>query len=309
MTQRSACCPTISTPPWSTGASTANGCWKAPTGTRGRQRCRCAGTRRIRTRSSTADNLDAQTDRLLLGRREDRREGTDLSRSAGRRRRSRLQRRRRGDRRQAPVRLSDLRAAEAGRPAGRAAPAAGGAFPDHQITIESSTADGIEHVLRVHSDREQGQFYLWNEYDGKIRHLLDPEAAGEGRRIFRRPRRSVQGPRRHGTGRLPDGAEAQGGEEAAADRPAARRPVRHPRQLGLRHGGRRPSPTRATRCSRSTTAAPAATGRTSITSGTATGASRCRTTSRTASSGRPAQASPTSTASASTARPTAATRR
>jgi acylaminoacyl-peptidase len=48
------------------------------------------------------------------------------------------------------------------------------AFPDQQISIESSTADGLEHVLRVHSDREQGQFYLWNEYDGKIRHLLDP---------------------------------------------------------------------------------------------------------------------------------------
>jgi len=48
------------------------------------------------------------------------------------------------------------------------------AFPDHQISIESSTADGIEHVLRVHNDRDQGQFYLWNEYDGKIRHLLDP---------------------------------------------------------------------------------------------------------------------------------------
>jgi acylaminoacyl-peptidase len=48
------------------------------------------------------------------------------------------------------------------------------AFPDHQVSIESSTADGIEHVLRVHNDRDQGQFYLWNEYDGKIRHLLDP---------------------------------------------------------------------------------------------------------------------------------------
>ena len=48
------------------------------------------------------------------------------------------------------------------------------AFPDHQISIESSTADGIEHVLRVHSDRDPGQFYLWNEYDGKVRHLLDP---------------------------------------------------------------------------------------------------------------------------------------
>jgi acylaminoacyl-peptidase len=48
------------------------------------------------------------------------------------------------------------------------------AFPDHQISVESSTADGLEHVLRVHNDRDQGQFYLWNEYDGKIRHLLDP---------------------------------------------------------------------------------------------------------------------------------------
>jgi acylaminoacyl-peptidase len=48
------------------------------------------------------------------------------------------------------------------------------AFPDHQITVESSTADGIEHVLQVHSDRDQGKFYLWNEYDGKIRFLLDP---------------------------------------------------------------------------------------------------------------------------------------
>jgi len=48
------------------------------------------------------------------------------------------------------------------------------AFPNQQVSIESSTADGIEHVLRVHSDRDQGQFYLWNEYDGKIRHLLDP---------------------------------------------------------------------------------------------------------------------------------------
>lgn len=48
------------------------------------------------------------------------------------------------------------------------------AFPGQQISIESSTADGIEHVLRVHGDREQGQFYLWNEYDGKVRHLLDP---------------------------------------------------------------------------------------------------------------------------------------
>ena len=50
-----------------------------------------------------------------------------------------------------------------------------GAFPDHSIAIESSTADGIEHVLRVHNDRDQGQFYLWNEYDGKVRHLLDPK--------------------------------------------------------------------------------------------------------------------------------------
>ena len=49
------------------------------------------------------------------------------------------------------------------------------AFPDHQITIESSTQDGIEHVLRVHNDRERGQFFLWNEYDGAIRHLLDPK--------------------------------------------------------------------------------------------------------------------------------------
>ncbi len=48
------------------------------------------------------------------------------------------------------------------------------AFPGSSIAMESSTADGLEHVLRVHSDREQGQFYLWNEYDGKIRHLLDP---------------------------------------------------------------------------------------------------------------------------------------
>ena len=48
------------------------------------------------------------------------------------------------------------------------------AFPNQQISIESSTSDGIEHVLRVHGDQEQGQFYLWNEYDGKVRHLLDP---------------------------------------------------------------------------------------------------------------------------------------
>jgi dipeptidyl aminopeptidase/acylaminoacyl peptidase len=48
------------------------------------------------------------------------------------------------------------------------------AFPEQQISIESSTADGLEHVLRVHGDRDPGQFYLWNEYDGKIRHLLDP---------------------------------------------------------------------------------------------------------------------------------------
>ena len=48
------------------------------------------------------------------------------------------------------------------------------AFPGSQVAIESSTADGIEHVLRVHSDRDQGQFYLWNEYDGKVRHLLNP---------------------------------------------------------------------------------------------------------------------------------------
>jgi dipeptidyl aminopeptidase/acylaminoacyl peptidase len=48
------------------------------------------------------------------------------------------------------------------------------AFPNEMIAVESSTADGIEKVLRVHSDRDQGQFYLWNDYDGKIRHLLDP---------------------------------------------------------------------------------------------------------------------------------------
>ena len=48
------------------------------------------------------------------------------------------------------------------------------AFPGQQISVESSTADGIEHVLRVHSDRDPGQFYLWNEYDGKIRHLMNP---------------------------------------------------------------------------------------------------------------------------------------
>ncbi len=48
------------------------------------------------------------------------------------------------------------------------------AFPDDLIAVERSTADGLEHVLRVHNDRERGQFYLWNEYDGKIRHLLDP---------------------------------------------------------------------------------------------------------------------------------------
>jgi acylaminoacyl-peptidase len=48
-------------------------------------------------------------------------------------------------------------------------------FPDAEARIESSTADGIEHVVLVHSDRERGQFYLWNEYDGKLRHLLDPK--------------------------------------------------------------------------------------------------------------------------------------
>ena len=48
------------------------------------------------------------------------------------------------------------------------------AFPDDLISVASSTADGLEHVLNVHNDRDQGQFYLWNEYDGKIRHLLNP---------------------------------------------------------------------------------------------------------------------------------------
>jgi dipeptidyl aminopeptidase/acylaminoacyl peptidase len=48
------------------------------------------------------------------------------------------------------------------------------AFPDDLVAMEGSTADGLEHVLRVYNDRERGQFYLWNEYDGKIRPLLDP---------------------------------------------------------------------------------------------------------------------------------------
>jgi dipeptidyl aminopeptidase/acylaminoacyl peptidase len=48
------------------------------------------------------------------------------------------------------------------------------AFPDDVVTIESSTADELEHVLRVYNDRSRGQFYLWNEYDGTIRPLLDP---------------------------------------------------------------------------------------------------------------------------------------
>lgn len=48
-------------------------------------------------------------------------------------------------------------------------------FPNASVTISSSTEDGIEHVLTVGSDQERGQFYLWNEYDGKIRHLLDPK--------------------------------------------------------------------------------------------------------------------------------------
>ena len=47
-------------------------------------------------------------------------------------------------------------------------------FPDHMVTIDSSTADGFEHVLRVSSDRSRSVFYLWNEYDGTIRPLLDP---------------------------------------------------------------------------------------------------------------------------------------
>ncbi len=55
------------------------------------------------------------------------------------------------------------------------------AFPGSSIAMESSTADGLEHVLRVHGDREQGQFYLWNEYDGKIRHLLDPRPSVKAR--------------------------------------------------------------------------------------------------------------------------------
>ena len=48
------------------------------------------------------------------------------------------------------------------------------AFPDFMVTIDSSTSDGLEHVLRVYSDRSRGVFYLWNEYDGTIRPLLDP---------------------------------------------------------------------------------------------------------------------------------------
>ena len=107
------------------------------------------------------------------------------------------------------------------------------AFPDQQIAIESSTADGIEHVLRVHSDREQGQFYLWNEYDGKVRHLLDP-----------RPQlKAADFPPTHAVAfKARDGLDlvgyltvpqAQGNEEAAADRPAAWRSAWHPGQLGL----------------------------------------------------------------------------
>ena len=48
------------------------------------------------------------------------------------------------------------------------------AFPDHEVTIDSSTSDRLEHVVRVYSDRSRSVFYLWNEYDGTIRPLLDP---------------------------------------------------------------------------------------------------------------------------------------
>ena len=107
------------------------------------------------------------------------------------------------------------------------------AFPDAEISIESSTADGIEHVLLVHSDRERGQFYLWNEYDGKIRHLLDPKPhvkAADFPQTHAVKFKARDGMELVG---LPDGAEAQEHEEPAADRATARRSARHSRQLGL----------------------------------------------------------------------------
>jgi dipeptidyl aminopeptidase/acylaminoacyl peptidase len=51
------------------------------------------------------------------------------------------------------------------------------AFGNKLVEIRSATDDDIERVLYVHDEHGVGKYYLYNEYDGKIRFLLDPKPA------------------------------------------------------------------------------------------------------------------------------------
>ena len=152
-----------------------DGCWKAPTSNaKGIQRAGALAQDRIPTRSSTRDNLDAQTGGYYWV---DARTGE----------KELIYRDPKVDVDEIVFNDDDEAIAaksqydyptyvplKPGDPLVTRRQRLVAAFPDHQITIESSTADGIEHVLQVHSDRDQGKFYLWNEYDGKIRFLSIP---------------------------------------------------------------------------------------------------------------------------------------
>ena len=183
------------------------------------------------------DNTDAQTIGYYWVDAKTGAQRTDLSRSAGRRRRGRLRRRRRGDRRQGPVRLPDLRAVAAGPSAGRAAPAAGGRLPGTRSRSSRRPRTASSTCCACTATANRG-----SSISGTSTTARSGTCSSRGRRsrpkIPADPGSALQGPRRHGTRRLPDGAEAQAGAEAAADRAAARWSAWRPRQLGLRHGGR-----------------------------------------------------------------------
>ncbi|WGL16180.1 prolyl oligopeptidase family serine peptidase [Microbulbifer bruguierae] len=48
-----------------------------------------------------------------------------------------------------------------------------GTFPNHYIQIVNRTSDGNEWVVHVRDDRSQGTYYLYNQFDGALKHLAN----------------------------------------------------------------------------------------------------------------------------------------
>ena len=47
-------------------------------------------------------------------------------------------------------------------------------FKGANVSLRSSTADGIERLYVVSDDRERGKYYMYNDLDGTFKYVITP---------------------------------------------------------------------------------------------------------------------------------------